>query len=78
MQKDLTRRLRDATDARIEIEDALAVPPAAEETVIGLNAHATRNVWRWALVSGLVSLVVAFLTGTTVWKQSPLPGRRAR
>src|SRR5437879_7017027 len=41
LQKDLTRRLRDATDARIEIEDALAVPPAAEETVIGLNAHAT-------------------------------------
>src|SRR5207249_8555665 len=53
LQKDLKRRLRDATDARIEIEDALAAPPAAEAAAVALHARSTRNVWRWALVSGL-------------------------
>ena len=77
LQKDMTRRLRDATDARIEIEDALTGPPTAEATTVGLRARPTRNVWRWALVSGLVSLVVAVLTGIAVWDlRTPPPVSR--
>jgi len=73
----MTRRLRDATDARIEIEDALTGPPTAEATTVGLRARPTRNVWRWALVSGLVSLVVAVLTGIAVWDlRTPPPVSR--
>jgi len=67
LQKDLKRRLRDASDARIEIQDALEAPAAAEATAVGPGTRRTRNAWRWALVLGLVSLAVDALTGIAVW-----------
>jgi len=78
LQKDLKRRLRDATDARIEIEDALAAPPAAEAAAVALHARSTRNVWRWALVSGLACLVAAALTGIAVWNLRTPPRQAVR
>src|SRR2546428_483828 len=43
LQKDVTRRLRDASDARIEIQDALEAPAAAEATAVGPGTRPHRT-----------------------------------
>jgi Tol biopolymer transport system component len=70
LQKELTRRLRDVTDARIEIEDALSAPAATELPVAIIPA---RPLWRRAMpwVAGL--LAGALIAGFAVWNLKPTP-----
>src|ERR1700730_6038228 len=70
LQKDKTSRLRDAGDARIEIQEALAAPLAA-----GTRAAPTprRTFPRWALWSGFACLGVAVIVVLAVWKLKPTP-----
>jgi eukaryotic-like serine/threonine-protein kinase len=69
LQKDVNRRVRDAGDVRIEIEEALAAPLPTGSTVAQVPE---RTVWRWALVAGLVCLIIgAVVTGVVVWNLKP-------
>ena len=72
LRKDLPGRFRDATDIRIQIEEMRSASPAlAEPPSAKLPAPSTRpprNVWRWALVSGLACLLVgALAAGIAIW-----------
>src|SRR6202162_4459277 len=49
LQKDSQRRLRDIGDARIEIEEALSAPPAAEPSVAAIPRRAG---WRREILWG--------------------------
>ena len=68
LQKDLRRRLHDAADARIEIEEALAAPADAEPpaAVKGIRVR-----WRGNLVWGVASLLLAGFISMAVWKLKP-------
>jgi eukaryotic-like serine/threonine-protein kinase len=71
LQKDLRRRLHDAADARIEIEEALAAPvtaePAAPMTVV-------RALGRREMILGVgVLLLVAVVSGLAIWNLKPAP-----
>jgi Tol biopolymer transport system component len=66
LQKDKTLRLRDAGDASIEIQEALAVPRIGP-TSAGPATHG----WRQALVSGLAGVVMAVVAGLAVWTLKP-------
>src|SRR5712691_2715026 len=71
LQKDLRRRLHDAADARIEIEDALAAPAMGEPAgvVKGVSALGRRE-----LILGLSALLfVAVVAGFAVWNLKPAP-----
>jgi len=68
LQKDLRRRLHDAADARIEIEEALAAP-ADEEPAAA--AKGLRVRWREILVWGVASLLLAGFISMAVWKLKP-------
>jgi eukaryotic-like serine/threonine-protein kinase len=70
LHKDLRRRLHDAADARIEIEEALETPSVAESAAA---ANAVRVRWREILVWGVASLLFAALTSIAVWKLKPSP-----
>src|SRR3989475_10575311 len=58
LQKDVTRRLRDAADARIEIQEAISLPTAARE-----SSHSSR---RWWLVAA-AGLLLGVLGGAAIW-----------
>jgi len=68
LQKDLRRRLHDAADARIEIEEALAAPANAEPAAA---AKGIRMRWRENLVWGVASLLLAGFISMAVWKLKP-------
>jgi Tol biopolymer transport system component len=71
LQKDVNRRIRDAADVRIEIEDAIAAPS------LGTTATAPANLgWRQAVVLGLAVLVAAVVAGLAVWNLKPSPPPR--
>src|SRR6202521_1810617 len=55
LQKDLNKRCRDAGDARIEIEEALAAPAMAEPTAA---MKGTRLLGRRALILGLGAMLI--------------------
>ena len=59
LQKDKTQRFRDAGDARIEIEDAIAAPKDSGVT----QAASATKVWRdrlaWPVVAGVLLLMLA-------------------
>jgi len=59
LQKDKTQRFRDAGDARIEIEDAIAAPKDSSVT----QAAPATKVWRdrlaWPVVAGVLLLMLA-------------------
>jgi serine/threonine protein kinase len=78
LQKDSHRRLHDAADARIEIEEALASPRPTEPTTASLPI---RTVWRWVAISGLACLIIAAIIGGAVWHlrppSEPLPVSRS-
>ncbi|MCH8268007.1 MAG: PD40 domain-containing protein [Acidobacteria bacterium] len=68
LQKDVTRRSRDAAEIRLQIEEALAAP-ATGGVVIG-----TRTGWRRMLLPVLGSTVLAaIITGIAVWQLRPAP-----
>ncbi len=57
LQKDMNKRCRDSGDVRIEIEEALAAPVAAELTTAA-SAQGIRSLGRRGLILGLGSLLV--------------------
>ena len=73
LQKEMNKRARDAGDARIEIEEALAAPATAEtdrgaERRTLWAAGSCRGPWRLA--------VLAVVTGLAVWNLKPSPSPR--
>jgi Tol biopolymer transport system component len=71
LQKDVNRRARDAGDARIEIEEAVAAPATAEAV---RPAKGMRALGRRAQVLGVGALLlVVVVTGLAVWKLKPAP-----
>jgi serine/threonine protein kinase/Tol biopolymer transport system component len=73
LQKDKTLRMRDAGDAQIEIQEALAAPATAEPSVAP-TARGFRSLGRHGLIIGLGVLVLcAAVTGLAVWNLKPAP-----
>jgi eukaryotic-like serine/threonine-protein kinase len=72
LQKDKTLRLRDAGDARIEIQEALTAPAPAKPTI-----SAARLVvgWRQAAVLGMAAVLIAVIAGLAVWNLMPTPAK---
>ena len=71
LQKDSQHRLRDIGDARIEIEEALAGPAAAELSapVKGIRGH-----WQGVLLWGVAFLLLAAVASVAIWNwKSPSP-----
>jgi len=64
LRKDLTGRLRDAADARIEIQDAL-ISPAAVEPSTSSTIPARRA--RLRTIPWTVALIAALIAGVAVW-----------
>jgi Tol biopolymer transport system component len=71
LQRDLRRRLHDAADARIEIEEALATPATAEPTaaVKGLRALGRQGL----ILSVGTLLLVAAIASLVTWNLRPSP-----
>jgi serine/threonine-protein kinase len=73
LQKDVNKRCRDSGDARIEIEEALAAPVAAELTTAA-SAQGTRSLGRRGLILSLGSLLVGgAIIGLAAWNLKPSP-----
>jgi Tol biopolymer transport system component len=73
LQKDLRRRLHDAADARIEIEEALAAPAKVEPAT---PAKRLRTLgWRELIIGIGALMLVAVVTGLAVWNLKPVPQR---
>jgi hypothetical protein len=71
LQKDLRRRLHDAADARIEIEEALAAPVTAEPAAPGA---VVRALGRREMILGVGALLlVAVVSGLAIWNLKPAP-----
>ena len=69
LEKDPARRLRDAGDVRLEIEEALA-GTSASDAAASPAAGARGRRWLWALAGALVTAAVAFGVGTAL-RQAP-------
>jgi eukaryotic-like serine/threonine-protein kinase len=71
LQKDLRRRLHDAADARIEIEEAQAAPAVAESTA---PVKGIRKLGRRALILGAGALLLGAIgIGIAIWNLKPAP-----
>jgi serine/threonine protein kinase/Tol biopolymer transport system component len=69
LQKDLRRRLHDAADARIEIEEALATPPVAKPAAA---VKSIRRLGRRELFFGVgAMLLVAVIASLLTWNLKP-------
>jgi eukaryotic-like serine/threonine-protein kinase len=69
LQKDLRRRLHDAADARIEIEEAQAAPTVAEPAAA---VKGIRSLGRRALILSLSTLLLgAAIASVAVWNLKP-------
>jgi Tol biopolymer transport system component len=71
LQKDKTTRLRDAGDARIEIQEALSTHAPAE--VVSVAGSGPGWTWRQAAVLGLAGLVLLGLGSVATWNLKPSP-----
>ena len=69
LQKDVNKRCRDAGDVRIEIEEDLAAPATAAAPTKGIRALGPRAL----ILSVGALLLVAVVTGLTVWNLKPAP-----
>jgi serine/threonine protein kinase/Tol biopolymer transport system component len=73
LQKEMNKRARDAGDARIEIEEALAAPATAELTPTAPTKRFRTLGWR-ALIFALSALLLcAAIAGLAVWNLKPSP-----
>jgi Tol biopolymer transport system component len=79
LDKDLAQRVRDISDVRLEIEQAIAAPfSVTDEPTSGVRAPtASRLPWRWAT---WIPLGLVLITGFLVWRawrfpQEPLLAR---
>jgi eukaryotic-like serine/threonine-protein kinase len=78
LQKEMNKRARDAGDARIEIEETLAAPVAAELTTTA-PAKGIRSLGRRGLILSLGSLLVGGgIIGFAAWKLKPAPAPSPR
>jgi serine/threonine protein kinase len=69
LEKDRTRRLADAADARLEVEDGLTAPAA---DLSGAMAARSARPWLpWALVATLSVALVAGLLAWAPWRPAP-------
>jgi serine/threonine protein kinase/Tol biopolymer transport system component len=66
LQKDATRRLHDIADARIDLEDAIAAPPA------GAKAPAITSARRFTpLAAVLITIPLVIMTAALMWYRTP-------
>jgi len=73
LQKEMNKRARDAGDARIEIEEALASPVIADLSAAG-PTKGTRALGRRELIIGAGTLLSgAAIAGVAVWNLKPAP-----
>ncbi len=74
LEKDRNRRLSDAADARLEIDDVLS-PPSGTAGVEAAASPAHRLTWSWAVACGLgVALGAAIiLLAWAPWRRVPPP-----
>jgi serine/threonine protein kinase len=70
LQKDANKRIRDAADVRIEIDETLAAPLPTGSTTAEVPQ---RTIRRWLLIPVLACLVLAAITGLAVWNLKPTP-----
>jgi Tol biopolymer transport system component len=76
LQKDVNKRARDAGDARIQIEEAVAAPAIAEPVAV---AQGIRAFGRRGLILNLGALlVVATMSGLAIWYLKPAPAPAPR
>jgi Tol biopolymer transport system component len=74
LEKDPKRRLRDISDARLEIDDAMAAP-AAEAVPVAAPGASRPRAWLWPGIAGLLAVA----TGAAVWtRPSPVALPSAR
>jgi len=73
LQKDRALRLRDAGDARIEIQDALSAP--ASPKPMGAAARWFSIGWRQGAVLGFAAVVLLAVGGIAVWHLKPSPAQ---
>jgi serine/threonine protein kinase/Tol biopolymer transport system component len=71
LQKDMNRRVRDAGDVRIEIEEALAAPASSESISPATSVLAPGR--RMLILSLGMLLLGAVVTGLAVWNLKPSP-----
>ncbi|MBI2188527.1 MAG: hypothetical protein HYU37_15625, partial [Acidobacteria bacterium] len=72
LQKNVKKRLRDAADVRIEIEDALSAPPTPAPPATAIPA---RPLWQ-RTIPWVTGLLACLLTGLAVWSIKPAPAPR--
>jgi serine/threonine-protein kinase len=70
LEKDRNRRLSDAADARLEVDDALT-SPSGNATLEGLASPQRRRTWSWAVAGGF-----GLGLGATLVLMLLAPGRR--
>ena len=70
LQKEAKKRLRDAADIHIEIEDALSAPATRGLPPMAIPA---RPIWQRALPWAACLLAGAVIAGLTVWNFKPAP-----
>jgi Tol biopolymer transport system component len=71
LQKDKTLRLRDAGDARIEIQEALAAPATAAAPTAGTATGGWRERLAWAAAAALALTTIAFVIGFVLRAPKP-------
>jgi len=77
LQKDKTLRLRDAGDARIEIQDALSAPPSAVTAAPAPGTRSWHERLAWPTVAGVLALIaIAFAVGFVL--RAPKPPQEMR
>jgi serine/threonine-protein kinase len=77
LQKDKTQRLRDAGDARIEIQEVLAAPPTALPATTGPVTRGWRKRVAWPAVAGVLALISIALA-TVLVLRAPKPPQSMR
>jgi eukaryotic-like serine/threonine-protein kinase len=72
LQKEMSKRARDAGDARIEIEEALAAPATADFTP-NAPKKGVRTLGRGAVVLGVGALLLVAVASLVTWNLKPAP-----
>jgi eukaryotic-like serine/threonine-protein kinase len=71
LQKDKGLRVRDAGDARIEIQEALAAPPTAVAAIVAPATRSWRERLAWASAAVFVLTTIAFAIGFVLRAPKP-------
>jgi len=71
LQKDKTLRLRDAGDARIEIQEALTAPPTAVAAMAGPPSRMTRERLAWITAGAFAIIIIVLAIGFVLRAPQP-------